>query len=97
MNTEQIINHSLMARIALWNNNFGQSESLSKELFCKHFGNRMGEHYFNKWFYTCEQSFMKMIGYYGANSSYGQIFCNMVAEQMLKYKNREKDFEQWQK
>ena len=77
-----------MARIVLWNYNFSEYESLSKELFCKYFGNRMGEHYFEKWTYTYRKCFMQMIGYYGANSKDGQIFCNMVAEQMQRYEER---------
>lgn len=88
MNTEQIINHNLMVRVALWNYNFAQCESLSKELFCKHFGNRMGEHYFGKWAYTYRQDFMQMISYFGANSKDGEIFCSMVAKQMQKYEQR---------
>lgn len=91
MNIEQIINHNILSRVALWNNNFSQFESLTKELFQEHFGNRMGEHYFNKWFYTYEQNFMQMIAYYGANSTDGQRFCDMVAEQMQRYEERIKD------
>lgn len=88
MNNERIINYSLLIRISMWNYNYSQEERLSKELFAKYFGNRMGEHYYDKWISTCEQRFMKMIAYFGQDSKEGQTFCDMVAEQIQKYEQR---------
>ena len=79
---------SLMLRISRWNCNYGTNERLSKELFIKNFGNRLGEHYFDKWASVCEQKFMNMITYLGLNDKDGVTFCNMVNRQMQEYEKR---------
>lgn len=84
----QSAEYDFLARMVLWFNNYGDSEGLYRELFDKYFGTRMGEHFYSKWHSTYSRDILKMIGYFGLNSSDGKIFMEMIKEQMAKYEER---------
>jgi len=82
------INQTLMWRIVLWEYNRSMDETLTEELFCRYYGTCFGSHFYSKWrYYDC--NFMKMVGYFGNSRENGQIFCDMVYEQMSKYEQRQ--------
>ncbi len=70
--------------------NFIPEESLSKPVFVQHFGENNGNHFYGKWIGECNRDFLKMIAYFRSNREHGQIFCNMLMEQVNKYTMRDK-------
>ncbi len=83
-----IIEHNIMARIALYFASYNQDEALTQELFQTTFGNVMGDHYWTKWVSTYKRDFMKMIVYFGMGSHDGAKFCEMVEVKMAQYESR---------
>jgi hypothetical protein len=92
-NEQNTISHELLWRIVLWEYNRGMDESLTEDLFIRRFGKCDGSHFYSKWKHY-DYSFMKMIGYFGSSRDNGQKFCDMVAEQINKYEQRMKIWEQ---
>jgi hypothetical protein len=87
---QDTISHTLMWRIVLWEHNRDMNETLTEEVFIRHFGKCDGSHFYSKWkYYDC--NFMKMVGYFGISTTNGQKFCDMVMEQMKKYEQRQKE------
>lgn len=82
------LDHDFMARIALWVNNYGENEGLTRELFHETYGTNMGDHYAIKWESVYQHNIMKMIGYFGLGDKDGQKFCDMIMKQMAKYEKR---------
>ena len=81
-------NYNLLARLVLWFNNYGEDERLDKELFSKTYGSVMGDHYYTKWQSTYQRNILKMIGYFGIDSTDGEKFILMIESQMRKYERR---------
>lgn len=81
-------NYNLLARMVLWFNNYGENEGLGKELFFQTYGSVMGDHYYTKWQSTYQRDILKMIGYFGVNSTDGEKFILMIESQMRKYERR---------
>lgn len=81
------IDYERICRVLAWKTWFGPNEALDKELFIRYYGKRMGQHYFEKW---CghQGDLIKMLAEFHTNHGNGQLFCDMVAEQMLKYEAR---------
>jgi hypothetical protein len=76
----------------MWKYNCCIEESLTEEVFIEYFGGNDGRHFYSKWKYTLKFDFMGMIGYFRSNGNDGQIFCNMVMEQINKYEDRERKY-----
>lgn len=77
----------LMYDIVMWDYNHYQQESLNEELFIHNFGNLNGKHFYNKWVHTHKKNLLLMIAYFGKDLNHTQTFCNMLMEQVEKYKN----------
>ena len=86
------LDYKMLLRVVMWKYNCCIDESLTEELFIKYFGGCDGRHFYSKWRYTIKFDFMEMIGYFRSNGNKGQIFCNMVMEQINKYENRERNY-----
>ena len=67
------IDYTMLLRVARWNDNYSSSERVTKDIMIEYFGQRMGEHYWDKWGYPCEHKAMKMIAYFGNNSTDGEF------------------------
>lgn len=76
-------------RIFRWWYNYGLSEALTQESFEEVYGQRMGEHYWEKW-RLYERSISKMIGYFGTNIRDGLRFLDIVMDAVARYERREK-------
>lgn len=83
------LNFGVMENVILWINNHYPDESLTEELFVKYFGICDGKHFYGKWEKTFNKNFLDMINYFRNSGNKGQLFCNMVLEQINKYKIRE--------
>lgn len=84
------IDYQQICRVLSWEYNFGQDESLSEELFNQYYGTVMGSHYYDKWTNTYHRKLYGMLVYFGNNPHDGQLFCDMIACQMLRYEQRTK-------
>lgn len=83
-----IINHKYLLRIAYYSSCYYPEESLSEELFCETFGSVMGKHYFEKWRYVVKYDILKMVAYFGIDTSEGQKFADMLAVKIEQYEMR---------
>lgn len=82
------LDYGLMLKIAMWEANCNQSETLSLELFKEYFGAVPGEHFYGKWMGECKRDLGRMFQYFRSNRQQGQIFCNMLMAQVEKYTQR---------
>lgn len=82
------LNHNFMLRVARWVRNYGPDEGLTKELFGETYGSVMGDHYLTKWENVYPHNIIAMIAYFGNDTKEGQLFCDMIYKQMLRYENR---------
>jgi hypothetical protein len=85
---ETTLDHRFMLRIAIWVRNYGPEEGLAKELFSETYGSVMGNHYLDKWENTYKHDIFSMIAYFGIDTKEGQLFCDMIMQQMQKYERR---------
>lgn len=78
-------------RIVRWDyNRCFKDESLDKDLFMGKYGRVMGgEHYYSKFIHEFDGNILKMIGYFRGSEKEGRIFCDMIAERIEKYEQRE--------
>lgn len=83
-----VIDYEKICRVLSWEYNFSQTENLNEEIFVRYFGGVMGRHYYNKWKDVYRYNLHDMLVYFGDSRSEGQLFCDMLAEQMLKYEQR---------
>lgn len=84
------IDYEKISRVLAWDYNRMQEESLTEELFIRHFGGVMGRHYYEKWSRVYAHDLRRMLAYFGYNLREGQRFCDMVAEQVRKYEQCQK-------
>ena len=84
------IDYEKISRVLAWDYNFAPDEALTEELFIRHFGGVMGRHYYEKWSLVYGHSLQRMLAYFGNNLREGQRFCDIVAEQVAKYEQRQK-------
>lgn len=84
------IDYEKIGRVLAWDYNFAPNETLSEELFIRDFGGVMGRHYYEKWSLVYDHDLRRMLAYFGNNLREGQCFCDMVAEQVAKYEQRQK-------
>lgn len=84
------IDYEKICRVLAWDYNFALNEALSEELFIRYFGGVMERHYYEKWSRVYDHSLQRMLAYFGNNLREGQRFCDMVAEQVAKYEQRQK-------
>lgn len=84
------IDYEKISRVPAWDYNFASDEALTEELFIRYFGGAMGQHYYEKWSRVYDYDLRKMLAYFGDNLTEGQLFCNMIAEQVQKYEQRQK-------
>lgn len=84
------IDYEKISRVLAWDYNRMQEESLTEELFIRHFGGVMGRHYYEKWSRVYDHDLRRMLAYFGNDLREGQRFCDMVAEQVAKYEQRQK-------
>lgn len=82
------LDFALLLRVAIWVNNYGPDEGLSKELFAKTYGSVMGDHYLTKWDSVYRHNIISMVAYFGNDSKDGQRFVDMVMRQTTKYEQR---------
>lgn len=87
------IDYEKISRVLAWDYNFAPDEALSEELFIRHFGGVMGCHYYEKWSRVYDHDLRRMLAYFGYDLHEGQRFCDMVAEQVRKYEQRQKQEE----
>lgn len=83
-----------ISRVLAWDYNFAPDEALSEELFIRHFGGVMGRHYYEKWSRIYDHDLRRMLAYFGYDLHEGQRFCDMIAEQVRKYEQRQKQEKQ---
>ena len=86
-----VIDYEKICRVLSWEYNFSQSETLNEEIFVRYFGGVMGRHYYGKWKDLYQHNLHDMLVYFGDSRSEGQLFCDMLAEQMLKYEQRKSE------
>lgn len=84
------IDYEKICRVLAWDYNFAPDEALTEELFIRYFGGVMGRHYYEKWSLIYGYDLRLMLAYFGNNLREGQRFCDMVAEQVAKYEQRQK-------
>ena len=84
------IDYEKISRVLAWDYNRMQEESLTEELFIRHFGGVIGRHYYEKWSRVYDHDLRRMLAYFGNNLREGQRFCDMIAEQVAKYEHRQK-------
>lgn len=77
-----------LLRVAIWVNNYGPDEGLTRELFAETYGTVMGDHYLTKWDSVYKHNIISMVAYFGIDTKEGQQFCDMVMKQMIKYEQR---------
>ncbi len=82
------INHEYLLRIAYYSSSHYPQESLTEELFNETFGSAMGAHYFSKWEHLYKRDILKMVVYFGRDTTEGQKFANLLAKQIEKYEKR---------
>lgn len=82
------IDYGIICRVLNWKYNFAQSERLTEELFIRYFGGVMGRHYYAKWNAEYQHDLYKMLSYFGTSPADGQLFCDMIAEQMNNFEKR---------
>lgn len=83
-----VIDYEKICRILSWEYNFSQSEVLTEDIFVRYFGGVMGRHYYDKWMNLYQNNLHDMLVYFGNSRNEGQLFCDMLVEQMLKYEQR---------
>ncbi len=83
-----IINHEYLLRIAYYSSSHYPQEALTAELFNETFGSAMGAHYFEKWQSLYKGDILKMVAYFGRDTTDGQRFSEMLAKQIEKYETR---------
>lgn len=84
------IDYEKISRVLAWDYNFASDEALTEELFILYFGGGMGRHYYEKWSRVYDHDLRKMLAYFLGNLTEGQHFCDMIAEQVQKYEQRQK-------
>lgn len=80
------LSHSLLHRVSMLMYNFYQHSLELKETdFIKWFGEFDGTNLFERWvnYYKCD--FLRMVTHFGPSGYKGQIFCDMVMDQLIKY------------
>ena len=82
------INHEYILRIAFYSSSHYPQESITEEMFCDTFGSAMGNHYFSKWEHLYKRDILKMVVYFGRDTTEGQKFANMLAKQIELYESR---------
>ena len=83
------LDYSLMLKIAMWSVNRNENEIFTKEAFIQAFGQSYGIHYWEKWNGELNYDYAKAYGYFRTRRDHGQIFCDMLMEQVKKYEKRE--------
>ncbi|BBL00433.1 hypothetical protein A3BBH6_06690 [Alistipes onderdonkii subsp. vulgaris] len=84
------IDYEKISRVLAWDYNFAPDEALTEELFIRYFSGVMGRHYYEKWSLVYAHDLRRMLAYFGNDLREGQRFCDMVAEQVAKYEQRQK-------
>lgn len=83
------LDYEKISRILAWEYNYAPDEQLSEELFIRYYGKCMGQHYYEKWlYYKCKLH--DMMAYFNFNTTEGQLFCDMIMEQMNKFEKRKR-------
>ncbi len=82
------IDHNYLLRIAFYSSSHYPQESITEELFNEAFGGAMGAHYFSKWEHLYKRDILKMVAYFGRDTTEGQKFANLLAKQIEKYETR---------
>ena len=85
------IDYEKIRRVLSWDYNFAQDKALSEKLFIRYFGGVMGRHYYEKWARIYDHDLRLMLAYFGNNLREGQRFCDMIAEQVRKYEQRQSE------
>ncbi len=81
------LSYEKISRILSWEHNFSQDECLSEELFVRYYGQYLGRQYYDKWLFY-DRKLHDMLAYFSPFSSEGQLFCDMVMEQVHKFEKR---------
>lgn len=83
------LDYNIISSIANWEYNYSSKEALTEELFKQYFGNLQGKHFYEKWIYTAKKNVLSMIHYFKESPDKGQIFCNMLMQQVKQYQIRQ--------
>lgn len=79
------LNYNQLLLVSLWQYNHYEYEGLTLKLFQETFGNRYGNHYYDKWMHYFNRNLWDMIVYFRGEGENGQKFCNMIAAQVKLY------------
>lgn len=83
------LDYNVIGNLALWEYNQNSEEGLSLMLFQQYFGKNMGKHLYYKWLYPAQKNIFWMMRYFKFEPDQGQIFCNMLMQQVKLYKKRQ--------
>ncbi|WP_195594667.1 hypothetical protein [Bacteroides fragilis] len=74
--------------LIMWWNNHYTSEDLNLEHFITFFGKEMGTLYYAKWI-GCKHNLIDAFGIFTGKQEDGQIFCNMLMQQVEQYQKKQ--------
>ena len=81
----------LMSRIAMWWNNGYSAGEFDCASFIRHFGEKTGRKYYDRWVNHCKENLLDMFGTLVSEQEDGQLFCDMVMQQVELYEKREEE------
>lgn len=83
------LDYNIISNIALWEYNQNSEEGLSLMLFQQYFGENIGKHLYHKWLYPAQKNIFWMMRYFKSEPDKGQIFCNMLMQQIKLYEKQQ--------
>lgn len=78
----------LVSRLVMWWNNGYSKKLFNRDLFIRHFGEKAGAKYYVEWL-DRKENLIDMFGCFVSEHEDGQIFCNMIMEQVRQYEQEE--------
>lgn len=81
--------YGILSRVMMWWNNDYCAEEFDRELFIRYFGQEAGCEYHDRWVNQCKENLLDMFGTFVSDYEAGQLFCNMIMEQVEQYENNE--------
>ena len=82
------IDHNYLLRIAYYSSSHYPQESITEQCFHNTFGSVMGAHYFSKWEHLYKRDILKMVAYFGRDTTEGQKFADILASKVEQYETR---------
>ena len=82
------IKHEYLLRIASYSSSHYPQESITEEMFIETYGGAFGSHYYSKWRHAFKYDILKMVFYFGRDTTEGRKFCGLLAKMIEKYETR---------